>query len=107
LGRKRNEPLGYIQAADRINVINIMTEKNGPWRKMTGQIRCPVLLMTGDNQLGALVNPEIAAEFAGTCNNTRINIIPGAGHNIRRNQFDAYIYGVKGFLDNCSFNKQA
>jgi pimeloyl-ACP methyl ester carboxylesterase len=61
-------------------------------------IQCPALLLTGDTQEGAVVSAQLASEIGAL--NARIQVvhIPGAGHNIRREQFDAYVATVRRFL---------
>jgi pimeloyl-ACP methyl ester carboxylesterase len=57
------------------------------------------LLITADVDKGALVTSAIAQEA--TEINPRIQVahIPGAGHNIRREAFQAYIDAVRAFLN--------
>lgn len=70
-----------------------------PWQEIAAEIAHPTLLITADNSAGALVTPEIAAQAAGL--NPRIQTvhIAGAGHSIRREQFDRYRQAVTQFLD--------
>ncbi|HET8631664.1 MAG TPA: alpha/beta hydrolase [Thermomicrobiales bacterium] len=69
-----------------------------PWREIVARIRCPVLLITADPERGAIVTPEAAAEAAQLLANGRVAHIPGAGHNIRREQYEPYRAAVLGFL---------
>lgn len=69
-----------------------------PWQDIARQITCPVLLITGDPEMGAIVPPEIAQEAAGLWRSGEIAHISGAGHNIRREQFDRYVEAVTAFL---------
>ncbi|MBN1219893.1 MAG: alpha/beta hydrolase [Anaerolineae bacterium] len=68
------------------------------WQKLIPRITCPTLLITADPTLEAIVTPEIAREA--TRLNPRIQVahIGGAGHNIRREQFEPYVAAVKKFL---------
>lgn len=68
-----------------------------PWREIAGGIRCPTLLLTADNDLGAIVTPGVAAEIARLAP-ARVEHIGGAGHNIRREQYDRYRAAVTEFL---------
>ncbi len=70
----------------------------GYWQKLIAQITCPTLLVTADPELEAIVTAEIAQEV--TKLNPRIKVahISGAGHSIRREQFEAYVEVVAGFL---------
>jgi N-formylmaleamate deformylase len=88
------------KAKQQVNpkVVMWLTEKREPWRELAGKIKCPVLLITADNALGALVTPETAREAAGYWKKSKVVHISGAGHNIRREKFDQYLTEVKGFL---------
>lgn len=68
-----------------------------PWETLA-KITCPVLLVTGDPDEGAIVTPEFAARAAAILPTLQVANIPGAGHNIRREGFAAYLKAVKGFL---------
>jgi pimeloyl-ACP methyl ester carboxylesterase len=68
------------------------------WRDQFAATRCPVLLVTADPELGAIVTPEAAEEAARLGSNVQVVRLPGAGHSIRREQFDAYMAAVRGFL---------
>jgi N-formylmaleamate deformylase len=70
----------------------------GPWQDVVRRIACPVLLVTGDPELGAIVTPEIAEESVSICNDIQVTHLPGAGHNIRREQFGPYVEQVTAFL---------
>jgi N-formylmaleamate deformylase len=63
---------------------------------------CPTLLVTGDSDVEAsappIVTPEIAAQVARMNANVRVVRIAGAGHSIRRMQFEAYVEAVSAFL---------
>ncbi len=71
-------------------------------QQILSQITCPVLLLTADLAKGALFPPQAADEMvAGAANARHVNI-PGAGHNIRREQSEAYLTAVRDFLQACS-----
>jgi pimeloyl-ACP methyl ester carboxylesterase len=68
------------------------------WRKLIPRITCPLLLITGDPELEAIVTPEVVQEVVDLNPGIRIKHISGAGHSIRREQFDLYAQAVSGFL---------
>jgi N-formylmaleamate deformylase len=68
------------------------------WRGVVRKIACPVLLVTADPALDAIVSSEVAQEAARLNPRLQIAHIPGAGHSIRREQFEAYVEAVRGFL---------
>jgi pimeloyl-ACP methyl ester carboxylesterase len=69
-----------------------------PWREVAAEITVPTLLTTADPDLGAIVTPEIAQSIADSNAHITIAHIPQAGHNIRREQFEAFVKTVRNFL---------
>ena len=80
------------------NVTQYITAPRKSWRELVGQIRCPALLITADVAEDAIVTPEVAAAAVKLMPKGRVVHIPGAGHNIRREQFEAYMTAVREFL---------
>ncbi len=68
------------------------------WPAIVGRITCPTLLITADPALGALVTPEGADALQALAPQVRVAHITGAGHSIRREQFDQYMEAVRAFL---------
>jgi N-formylmaleamate deformylase len=68
------------------------------WRDVVRKIACSTLVVTADPALGAIVSPEVAQEAMRLNSGLQIAHIPDAGHNIRRERFEAYVEAVKGFL---------
>jgi N-formylmaleamate deformylase len=68
------------------------------WREALSKITCPALLITSDPERGGIVTPEIAAEARRLLPALRVARMSGAGHNIRREAFDAYVTAVREFL---------
>jgi pimeloyl-ACP methyl ester carboxylesterase len=62
------------------------------------RITCPALLITADPDRGAIVTEEQAAALQALVPQLRIARIPGAGHSIRREQFEPYMEAARGFL---------
>jgi pimeloyl-ACP methyl ester carboxylesterase len=68
------------------------------WTDLVPRLQCPVLLVTADTELGAIVSPE-GAEAAQRKNpNIQVVRLTGAGHNIRREQSEGFLNAVRGFL---------
>lgn len=68
------------------------------WRAAVAGVRCPGLLIHGEPERGGMVTPEVADEIA-TSNPLISKVqIAGAGHNIRREGFDAYVTALRAFL---------
>lgn len=68
------------------------------WRSVAQRITCPALLITADPDRGAIVTPAAAEEAATLLRNGRVVHIGGAGHNIRREQYEQYKAAVVAFL---------
>ncbi|MDQ2888551.1 MAG: alpha/beta hydrolase [Chloroflexota bacterium] len=68
------------------------------WREVIARISCPVLLVTGDPELGAIVTPTAAQEAAHLCKQCEVVHVSGAGHNIHRDRYDETMAAVRAFL---------
>jgi N-formylmaleamate deformylase len=69
-----------------------------PWRDVVLKFACPVLLVTADPKLGAIVTSEVAREAASLCDSLEVVHIPGVGHHIRYGKFEPYVEAVRAFL---------
>jgi N-formylmaleamate deformylase len=65
---------------------------------LLGQITCPVLLITADPERGAILADDDVAELRKLLPHLEVANIPGAGHNIRREQFVNYMDVIQRFL---------
>ena len=68
------------------------------WLVVVQQLLRPTLLITADTDRGALVTPEIAQLAVNSWKDGRVVHIAGAGHSIRRDQFNNYMTTVRQFL---------
>jgi pimeloyl-ACP methyl ester carboxylesterase len=68
------------------------------WRELLPRVRCPVLLVTSDPELGSIVTPEVAQEASRLLPSLQVVRLSGAGHNIRREQFEGFVREVRAFL---------
>ena len=69
-----------------------------PWPEVVPRIACPTLLITADPELGALVDPQTAQQISNAWPLVQVEHINGAGHSIRREQFDAFMDVAVRFL---------
>lgn len=74
------------------------TVRDYPWRLTLARITCPILLVTGDPELGAIVTPEVAREAEELWHNGRVAHMGGAGHSIHRDRYDETMAAVRSFL---------
>jgi N-formylmaleamate deformylase len=90
----------WIVAKQQVSpeVTQSITAARQPWPQVCGKIACPALLITADVTEGAIVTPEVAVEAGKLLRQGRVVHIAGAGHNIRRDQFAAYMMAVREFL---------
>lgn len=69
-----------------------------PWQEIAQRISAPTLLLTGDPERGAIVTPAVAEEALRILKRGRAAHIAGAGHCIHRDQFEAAMAAIRGFL---------
>jgi pimeloyl-ACP methyl ester carboxylesterase len=69
-----------------------------PWRSSLARIACPVRLITGDPERGAIVTPQVAREAEGLLHHGRGAHIAGAGHSIHRDRYQETMEAVRAFL---------
>jgi pimeloyl-ACP methyl ester carboxylesterase len=68
------------------------------WQELLPCVKVPVLLITSDPERGGIVTPEAAAEAQRLLPSLQHARLRGAGHNIRREQFEAFTGCVREFL---------
>jgi pimeloyl-ACP methyl ester carboxylesterase len=76
------------------NVLSVYDQDNGSnvdWQVVLRRITCPALLITADPERGAIITDASAAELEALVPHLEIAHVPGAGHNIRRDQFARYM----------------
>jgi pimeloyl-ACP methyl ester carboxylesterase len=69
------------------------------WREFISRIQCPILLITGEPHLGAVVTPETAQQAAALWKQGEVVHIAGAGHNIRRDRYAEMMGAAEVFLN--------
>lgn len=91
----------WVDAKEAVspNVFSFVAGDTLAWQDVVERIQCVTLLLTGDPELGAIVTPEIAADVQAANPCIEVANIPGAGHNIRRENYPAYMEAVNAFLD--------
>lgn len=68
------------------------------WPEVLGRVSCPALLITADISRGAALDEGGAAALRARVPHLQIAHIAGAGHSIRRDQFERYAEVVRAFL---------
>ena len=69
-----------------------------PWREFVSAFTVPALLVTADVTMNAIVSAATAQEAASLSPNLQIAHVPNAGHNIRRENYPAFMQAVWAFL---------
>ncbi|MCA9999189.1 MAG: alpha/beta hydrolase [Anaerolineales bacterium] len=69
-----------------------------PWREFVSAFTVPALLVTADVTMNAIVSPTTAQEAASLSSHLQIAYVPNAGHNIRRENYPAFMQAVRAFL---------
>jgi N-formylmaleamate deformylase len=80
------------------DIYNLTLHETIPFSETVPAISCESLLITGDPALGAIITPEGVQEILRLNSRFQAVSIPGAGHNIRREKFSAYLDAVVAFL---------
>jgi len=81
-----------------LNFFNQLDNPPLDWAALLPQVKCPVLLITGDPAAGSLVTPQAALALKEHVPQLQIAHVAGAGHSIRRDQFERYMQVVQPFL---------
>jgi pimeloyl-ACP methyl ester carboxylesterase len=68
------------------------------WIELLPRVRRPLLLITSDPDRGGIVSPEVAQQAQQILPSLKVVRLTGAGHNIRREQFDGFVSCVREFL---------
>ena len=73
--------------------------RNRPtWRDLAKSIQVPTLIVTGDNDLGAIVTPKLGVEAIQILHKSEFGHISAAGHCVRYEQYQPYLTMVNLFL---------
>lgn len=75
-----------------------MPDYRTPWQDTIRPITAPTLLIHGEPARGGIVTPAIVDEARSINPNFAAVKIPDAGHNIRRENFQAYLGALRAFL---------
>ena len=85
-----------------LNVFNEPAAPRPPWREIAAGLSIPTLLLTAEPSRGSIVTQAVAVEAKTLSPQVTVVEIKGAGHSIRREQFDVFLDAVKAFLDQCA-----
>ncbi len=91
----------WIIAKKRVSphVTNFVATGWPDWRVTVTLLRCPTLLLYGNNDLGGMVTPAIADAVSSLNKRIQVRCVQGAGHCIRRDDFSEYIEAIADFTN--------
>jgi N-formylmaleamate deformylase len=98
-------PFLEAQAQFNLDVLNYVpfVPTRTPWQETVQRITCPILLLTGNPQRGAMVTPQDAQKISATWRKGQHVSFAEAGHmmhhEMQGEQFDKFIQVVKEFLN--------
>ena len=81
-----------------LNALNFDPSGSAPWRETIARVKLPMLIIRADNDKGASVTPEAAAEASRINSLVESAYVPGVGHSVRREDYDAFMAAVTEFL---------
>ena len=77
---------------------DVFTLDRMPWRERAKAIKVPTLIITGDNERGAIVTPKLGVEAVQLFDKGEFGHISAAGHCVRYEQYHPYLTMVQLFL---------
>jgi N-formylmaleamate deformylase len=77
------------------------------WPTLLQQIHCPVLLITGDPELGAMVSASQAAALQEQVPTLRVAHIANASHDVRRDRSGDFLAAISPFLEDWASGRLA
>jgi pimeloyl-ACP methyl ester carboxylesterase len=80
------------------NVVQTFDQPAPLWRNTVRQITCPLLLIVGDPERGAVTTSEDIQEIATIWHRGQSVHIAGAGHVVHHDCFEEFVATVKSFL---------
>ena len=80
------------------NILAIMDINRTDWAEYIPQLACPTLLITADPEKGGIVTPAISDRVRELNQRCSVAHIPGVGHHIHFEDYEAYMKSVRAFL---------
>jgi N-formylmaleamate deformylase len=79
-------------------VFDYVTARRNDWTELAVRIQCPTLLLYGEPSLGGIITPAAAAYARQLNPLIQPRQIPGAGHNVRRENFEDTVAAIQEFF---------
>ena len=91
------EPWAAAKLRVHPNSLNRLAPLNVHWPILLASVHCPLLLLTAEPALGALISERQALALQELAPQTRIVFFAGAGHSIRRDRFQGALAVIQRF----------
>ncbi len=89
----------WTEALTQFNLHPVAEHTEQPaWSDLLSRVECPILLLIGDRDLGAIVSKRTAQRASTLWHYGQLIHIPNAGHHIRYDKYSEYIEPVMSFL---------
>ncbi len=69
-----------------------------PWQEILAAIQCPILLLVGDPERGSHTGWDAAVQATGIWREGQLVHIAGAGHNVQRDRWEAFMARTTAWL---------
>ncbi|KAI9004988.1 alpha/beta hydrolase fold protein [Hyaloraphidium curvatum] len=99
-GWSEEDYLLWSDSKEALNLasLEVMISFDRDWLSEARQIDCPLLVITGEPSLGAIITAEGERDLLEARPMTAFKRINGTGHQIRREKFGEYLGHVRSFL---------
>lgn len=89
----------WVQSKREVDVLALKGLTRSPWQSFIQRINCPSLLLYADETSDGIVQQKTVDHIVNLNPCFQSRQITAAGHNIRREQFEAYVTAIEAFLD--------
>ena len=88
----------WVQSNLQVGELALEGLKYSDWRLNIPKIQCPALLVYADGKRDGMLKQAVVDSILSENSNFEACHIPDAGHNVRRENFSAYVAAVSDFL---------
>ena len=88
----------WVQSNRQVGSDALAGMKYRDWRDNVAKIQCDTLVIHGDEDRGGMLKEAVVDRLIQDNDCFSAQHIPGAGHNIRREQFELYMKAVQSFF---------
>lgn len=90
----------------RLQALDYLLEEPVSWRPVLKDVKIPILLLTGEPARGGLVTPQVADEAVRSMQRGYYVKIPGAGHQVYRDQIQFFLDAIQMALFHQNWDKK-